>query len=66
MSSGWIVLSVPAAERGVWYKAWQAALSFAVVAMMAATIVSHSGDLSQADVQQIIADQGLSGDATVT
>ncbi len=51
---------------GFWYKAWQAALLFAVVAMMAATIVSHSGDLSQADVQQIIADQGLSGDATVT
>ncbi|MFH1103427.1 MAG: plastocyanin/azurin family copper-binding protein [Actinomycetota bacterium] len=43
---------------GFWYKAWQAALLFAVIAMMAATIISHRGDLSAADVREIVAAEG--------
>ena len=44
---------------GFWYKAWQFALLFAVVAMMAATIAVQGGDLSPADVREIIADEGI-------
>lgn len=46
---------------GFWSRVLTAALLFAVVAMMAATIISHGGDLSEADVREILADEGVSG-----
>ena len=46
---------------GFWHKAWQFALLFAVIAMMAATIVAQGGDLSPADVREIVADAGITG-----
>ncbi len=46
---------------GFWHKAWQFALLFAVVAMLAAAIVVQQGDLSPADVREIIAAEGLTG-----
>lgn len=42
---------------GFWHKSWQFALLFAVIAMMAATIVAQGGDLSAADVREIVAAQ---------
>jgi len=51
---------------GFWSRAWQAALLFAVIAMMAATIISHNGDLSRADVREILADEGISGAVVAT
>lgn len=48
---------------GFWHKAWQFALLFAVIAMMAATIVAQQGDLSAADVREIVASQGGGGGA---
>jgi nitrite reductase (NO-forming) len=44
---------------GFWHKAWQFALLFAVIAMLAAAIVVQQGDLSPADVREIIAAQGI-------
>ena len=46
---------------GFWHKAWQFALLFAVIAMMAASIVAQGGDLSEADVREILAEEGLAG-----
>jgi nitrite reductase (NO-forming) len=42
-----------------WYRAWQVALLFAVVVMMGATIIAQGGNLSPADVREIIAEEGL-------
>lgn len=47
---------------GFWQKAWQFALLFAVIAMLAASIVVQQGDLSRADVREMIAEEGLGGD----
>lgn len=44
---------------GFWQKAWQFALLFAVIALMAASIAVQGGDLSPADVREIIAEQGI-------
>ena len=44
---------------GFWHKAWQFALLFAVIAMLAAAIVVQQGDLSPADVREIIAAEGI-------
>lgn len=44
---------------GFWHKAWQFALLFAVIAMMAATIMVQGGDLSAADVREIVAAEGI-------
>jgi nitrite reductase (NO-forming) len=49
---------------GFWHRAWQVVLLFTVVAMMAATIIAHNGDLSAADVREIIAAEGLWGGAS--
>ena len=46
---------------GFWFKTLQAALLFAVVGMMAATILSHNGDLSRADVLEILGEEGVEG-----
>ena len=46
---------------GFWHRAWQFALLFAVIAMLAAAIVVQQGDLSPADVREIIAAEGLTG-----
>src|SRR3990172_2881757 len=46
---------------GFCHKAWQFALLFAVIAMLAAAIVVQQGDLSPADVREIIAAEGLTG-----
>lgn len=43
---------------GFWHKAWQFALLFAVIVMMAVTMIVQSGDISSADVREIIAEQG--------
>jgi nitrite reductase (NO-forming) len=50
---------------GFWYKAWQFALLFAVMAMMAATILVQDGDLSPADVREILAEEGVAGGTAV-
>ena len=44
---------------GFWHKAWQFALLFAVIALLAASVIVQSGDLSSADVRQIIAEEGI-------
>ncbi len=46
---------------GFWHKAWQFALLFAVIVMLGAAIVVQQGDLSPADVREIIAAEGPSG-----
>lgn len=46
---------------GFWHRAWQFALLFAVIVMLGAAIVVQQGDLSPADVREIIAEQGLTG-----
>ena len=46
---------------GFWHKAWQFALLFAVIVMLGAAVVVQQGDLSPADVREIIAEQGLTG-----
>jgi len=51
---------------GFWHKAWQFALLFAVIALLGASIIVQSGDLSSADVREIIADEGLTGGGTDT
>lgn len=43
---------------GFWHKAWQFALLFAVISMMAATIAVNGGALHDADVREIIAEEG--------
>ncbi len=43
-----------------WHKAWQFALLFAVIVMLGAAIIVQQGDLSPADVREIIAEQDLS------
>lgn len=42
---------------GFWHRAWQFALLFAVIAMLAASIVVQNGDLSSADVREILAEE---------
>ena len=37
-----------------------------VIAMMAATIISHGGDLSEADVREILVSEGVSGVAAAS
>ncbi|HSM02296.1 MAG TPA: plastocyanin/azurin family copper-binding protein [Acidimicrobiia bacterium] len=46
-------------NEGFWHKVWPFALLLAVVAMIGVTIVALSGDLSPADVREIIADEGI-------
>lgn len=50
---------------GFWQKAFQIALLFAVIAMLAASIIVQNGDLSRADVREILAEEGVSGGTTV-
>jgi len=47
-----------------WYKLWQAALLFAVIAMLAASLVVQASNVSSADVREILADHGLSDQGT--
>ena len=49
---------------GFWHKAWQFALLFAVLVMLGAAIVVQQGDLSPADVREIIAEEGGGGGDT--
>lgn len=44
---------------GFWHRAWQFALLFAVIVLMGASIVVQGSAVSEADVKQIIADEGL-------
>ena len=46
---------------GFWHKAWQFALLFAVIAMLAASIVVQGGSVSRADVREIVAEEGVGG-----
>ncbi len=49
---------------GFWHRAWQFALLFAVVVLMGASIVVQGSAVSEADVREIMSEQGLarSGD----
>ncbi|GBE25685.1 copper-containing nitrite reductase precursor [bacterium BMS3Bbin02] len=49
-------------DEKFWYKIWQVALLFAVIAMLAASLVVQSSNLSSADVREILANHGLSDD----
>ncbi|MCH7668997.1 MAG: multicopper oxidase domain-containing protein [Acidobacteria bacterium] len=44
-----------------WYKIGQAALLFAVIAMLAASLVVQNGSISSADVREILAEEGVAG-----
>lgn len=46
----------------IWYKIWQAALLFAVIAMLAASLVVQASNVSSADVREILAEHGVSDD----
>lgn len=46
---------------GFWHKAWQFALLFGVIALMAASIVVQNGALSSADVREIVAEEDGGG-----
>ncbi len=48
---------------GFWHKAWQFALLFAVIALLAASIVIQNSSLSSADVREIVAEEGGDGTA---
>lgn len=51
---------------GFWSRAWMFATLFAAIALLAASVVTHSGDISAADVREIIAESGGSaGGASV-
>lgn len=43
---------------GFWHKAWQFALMFGVIAMLAASVVLQGNSVSKADVREIVAGQG--------
>ena len=50
---------------GFWQKAWQFALLFGVIALLAASIVVQSSSMSDADVREIVsAESGSGGGAT--
>lgn len=44
-------------DDSYWYKAWQFALLFGVIALLAASIVVQSDQLSRADVREIVAEE---------
>lgn len=46
---------------GFWHRAWQFALLFAAIALLAASIVVQQGDLSAADVREIVHEEGGAG-----
>ncbi len=46
---------------GFWHRAWQFALLFAVIGLLAASIVVQSGDLSAADVREIMHEEDALG-----
>ena len=43
---------------GFWHKAWQFALLFGVIAMLAASVVIQGNSVSKADVREIVAEEG--------
>ncbi len=51
---------------GFWQKAWQFALLFAVIAMMAASIAIQGRWVTSAEVREIVAQEGGGGGAQVT
>ncbi len=44
---------------GFWHKAWQFALLFAVIAMLAASVAIQGNSVSKADVREIVAEAGV-------
>jgi nitrite reductase (NO-forming) len=46
---------------GFWHKAWQFALLFGVIALLAASIVVQNGSMSRADVREIVAEHDRDG-----
>ena len=46
---------------GFWYKAWQFAVLFAGIALLAASIIIQGQAVSDADVREILAEEGVEG-----
>ncbi len=46
-------------KDGFWYKAWQFALLFGVIALLAASIVVQGNAVSPAEVREILAEEGV-------
>ena len=51
---------------GFWYKAWQFALMFAVIALLAASIIVQGQAVSPAEVREIVAEEGGDGGGGTT